>query len=168
MPFGAPIFTFKALDGNTYKTGIDQWNMQVLSDSSKVFTKLVFLGDKTKMIAIDQKQAIETGVDQLYTKAEKARVLKSNHTPSMSFAEFQKAKRDCEQIAAVREAALGGTASPKAKSRYPWASKENSRRTTISEPVKPKPQPSKAATNTKATSTADMIAEEAKKLSKKS
>jgi hypothetical protein len=165
MPFGAPIFTFKALDGGTYKTGIDQWNMQVLSDGSKVFTKLVFLGDKTKMIAIDQKQAIQSGVDQLYTKAEKARVLRSDHKPEMSFAEFQKAKRECEQIAAVREAALGGTASPKAKSRYPWASKETGRRTTtISEPVKTK-QPPKAAT--KSHSTADMISEEAKNLSKK-
>ena len=167
--FGAPIIMFDALDGSKYKTGMDGWSQQSLrSTGDVVFVKLINLGDKTRLVAIDREQAINKGVDQLFTKNEKARA-EAAKKPKPTVDDYKAMQRDAEKIAAVREAAMGGKAAPgTVKSTYPWAKKNQSSVNVGDRITKPvvvtKPKATKPAVDT---SVAGMISNEAKRLNKK-
>lgn len=161
--FGSPSTMFKSLDGSSYKTSLDGWSEQSLRSTGEVvFVKLINLGDKTRLIAIDRDQAIATGVDQLFTKSEKARAQNAKK-PNPTSDDYKAMQREAEKIALVREAAMGGTAS-KAKGKYPWANKTSTYTAErVTKPVvvtKPTPK------TTTDTSIAGMISNEAKRLKK--
>ena len=163
--FGAPSLMFDALDGSKYKTGVDGWSEQNLRSTGEVvFVKLINLGDKTRLIAIDRAQAIRTGVDQLFTKVDKAKS-ETAKKPKPTADDYKEMQRDAEKIALVYRDAMGGSAG-KAKSTYPWAkSKTLKVGDRITEPVvDTKPKTSKPAVDT---SVAGMISNEAKRLNKK-
>lgn len=165
MPFGSPDCNFKSLDGATYRTSLDGWCETTISTGEKVWTKLVFLGDKTKLVAISAIEAIRTGVDQLASKAEIAKA-RAKPNPQPTRRDLDRARHATALTDKVRREAI----SDRVRHKHPWLRDDRNgtaqtRATKVVEPVvvtKPKTT-SKPAVDT---SVAGMISNEAKRLKK--
>lgn len=166
MPFGSPDCNFKSLDGGTYRTSLSGWCETTISTGEKVWTKLIFLGDKTKLVAISAIEAIRTGVDQLATKAEIAKA-RAKPNPQPTARDLAKAR----QATALTDKVYREAISDQARRKHPWLRDDRNgtaqtRRTRITEPVvatKPSKPTSKPSVDT---SVAGMISSEAKRLKK--
>lgn len=158
---GYPTITVNALDGKKYSTDMGGFYEQTLaSNGMEVYVKLLNIGSG-KLIAISREEAIRCGIESIYTAAE--REAARNNAPAKPkqkiddkyFAEHPEMEEDVRLRERIRRDAVSTTGLGK------------SHRPSDKPPATPHRKEAAPTIRRSGHTTAEMISEEAKKLSKK-